>query len=229
VRAAAVEVFQKELPVVPDRRTITVLGSLVAGMTVISGLLLVLQPGPVTPLSGVTLQAIDRSALQSPANRVFETAEPRAWEGLVIHDSGAAQGSAKTLGRLHRQLGRSGLGYHFVINNGSLKPDGLIEMSRRWREQQPGHYFTGDSARTDQFHQQYVGVSLIGNGDESSFTRAQMQELVWLARQLQQRHDIPKNEIYVDISRADQQAGTFPHAWFRKQLLNVAPTRTAKR
>jgi hypothetical protein len=194
-------------------------------MTLTAGVLLVLEPGPVTPLTGVTLQSIDRSQLQSPTDRLFNTTEARDWRGIVIHDSGAKRGSAQTLGQLHSQLGRSGLGYHFVINNGTLKQDGLIELSDRWRRQQPGQYLTGDNS--DRFNRRYVGVSLIGNGDRQNFTRAQMQELVWLVKKLQRRYDIPKRAIYVDISRQDQPAGTFPHAWFRKQLLSGGNTRTA--
>jgi hypothetical protein len=212
----------------PDRRTLTVLASLVIGMTLTSGVLLVLEPGPVAPLSGVTLQSIDRSSLESPADRLFNTAEPRDWQGIVIHDSGAEVGSAETLRRWHRKLGRGGLGYHFVVNNGSKREDGLIELSDRWRNQQAGAYLTGEGS--ERFNRRYVGISLIGAGQREEFTRNQMQELAWLVRKLQQRYDIDPAHIHVDIRQGEGPAGTFPHAWFRKQLISpAADAATARR
>jgi len=206
----------------PDRRTIIVLSSLVVGMTLVSGVLLVLEPGPVAPLSGVTLQSIDRSSLQTPTNRLFDTATPHQWRGIIIHDSGSPQGSARTLSQWHRQLGREGLGYHFVVNNGSLKEDGLIELGYRWRQQLAGAYLAGEAA--EPINQRYIGVSLIGAGQREEFTRAQMEELVWLVRKLQQRFDIRRSDVHVDIREDDNQpAATFPHAWFDKQLVTATP------
>ena len=212
-------------PVMPDRRTVIVLSSLVVGMTLISGVLLVLEPGPVAPLSGVTLQSIDRSALKTPTNRLFDTGQPRDWRGIVIHDSGAKQGSAKQLSKWHTRLGRDGLGYHFVVNNGSLKPDGLIELGYRWRQQLPGAYLTGDGS--ERYNRRYIGISLIGAGQREPFTRAQVRELRWLVRKLQQRFDIPKRRVHVDIREGQKPAATFPHEWFRQQLLS--PLQTARR
>jgi hypothetical protein len=211
----------------PDRRTLIVLTSLVVGMTLTSGVLLILEPGPVAPLSGVTLQSIDRSSLQTPTDRLFDTAPARPWRGIIIHDSGAAVGSATTLSQQHRKLGRDGLGYHFVVNNGSRKEDGLIELGYRWRQQQAGAYLTGQGSGP--YNRQYLGISLIGAGQRENFTRAQMRELVWLVRKLQQRFDIPQNQIHVDIRDGQQPAATFPHAWFRKQLLTPGPAATARR
>ena len=208
---------------VPDRRTIIVLASLVVGMTLTSGVLLVLEPGPVAPVAGVTLQSIDRQAQGSPADRLFDIPEPRDWEGIVIHDAGAERGSAATIARQHRELGKDGLGYHFVVNNGSLKADGLIEIGYRWRRQEAGAYLAGDGSK--RFNERFIGISLIGDGDARSFTKDQMRELVWLVNELQQRFNLPRRKVFVDVSRDSAPAGTFPHAWFRKQLLR--PTRTA--
>jgi len=203
---------KKDAPVVPDRRTLIVLGSLVMGMTLTSGLLLVLEPGPVAPLTGVSLQSIDRGTQSSGAGQLFDHPDPsRDWRGIIVHASGSEEGSARTLDQLHKELGRSGLGYHFVINNGSFREDGLIELGPRWRQQMPGAYVSGP--RSQPVNDRFIGVSLIGDDQQQDFpSQEQMQELLWLVKRLQQRYDIPSQAVIVDTGP------TFPHTRFRKQL-----------
>jgi len=205
---------------VPNQRTITVLGSLVVGMTLTSILLLVLTPGPATPISGVRLQAIERETDRT--DKLFDTARPRKWQAIVIHDSGAMAGSADAINKVHEMLGRGGLGYHFVINNGSMAEDGQIDVGFRWQRQFAGAYVEGTGA--DWFNQNAVGVCLIGNADEGKFTEAQLRQLVWLVRQLQQQYRVPAEQVYVSVG-ADpgEPAALFPHAWFGQQLLDIEP------
>lgn len=194
-----------------------VLGALVAAMTVTSGLLMFLEPGPTVPTAGVALTSIDRGqASDKPQNKLFTTdAVQIPWKSIVIHDSRTPQGSADTLHQIHQQLGRGGLGYHFVIDNGPYEDNGKIEVGFRWSSQAPGDFF---DAKTDTWPDA-IGICLIGDGDHGRFTEAQLQQLVWLVQQFQQRYGITKDSIFTQIG-SETAASGFPDAWFRQQLLN---------
>ena len=194
-----------------------VLGSLALGMTLTSALLLTLEPGRVAPMTGVALTSIDDQV--EPQQTLFEVAQPRAWKAIYIHDSLTEGGSAAELSQLHREAGRAGLGCHMVINNGLGESDGLIEIGFRWQRQLPGEYLEGDEA-AQWFNQHAIGICLIGDADRTTFTKAQMRELVWLVRQLQSRFDIPAERVYVRVG-TDQQgvSRNFPHAAFEQQLI----------
>lgn len=193
------------------------LGALVVAMTLTSGLLLMLEPGPSVPQTGVALQSIDTGSVNpKPSDKLFETASPQAhWRSIVVHDSRTKQGSAETLNLIHQKLGRGGLGYHFVIDNGPGSDDGKIEVGFRWSGQAPGAFFDDQTANWPDA----IGICLIGDGDAGRFTEAQLEQLVWLVQQLQQHYDIPKNDVYAQIG-ASTAASRFPDAWFRQQLLN---------
>jgi len=204
---------------VPDKRTLTVLASLVAAMTVTSGLLLLLEPGPSAPAAGVALQSINRPDDTNPVqaqSKLFDTqALEVKWNAIVIHDSRTPEGSAQTMHLIHQNLGRDGLGYHFVLDNGPGSDDGKIEVGFRWSKQGPGDFF---DPRTTEWPDT-IGICLIGDGQGEGFTDTQLQQLVWLVQQLQSRYGIPKNSVYAQIGT--QTAGSrFPDAWFRQQLRN---------
>ena len=191
-----------------------VLGALVAAMTVTSGLLIFLEPGPTAPMPGVALQSIDRG--DRPEDQLFSTeAVQVGWRSIMIHDSRTPQGSAKTLNHIHEQLGRGGLGYHFVIDNGPSSDDGKIEVGFRWSSQEPGNFFDTHAIPWPDA----IGVCLIGDGERGRFTEAQLQQLVWLVQKLQKRFGISKDGVYVQIG-AQTATSSFPDAWFRQQLIN---------
>ena len=200
---------------VPDRRTILVLGVLVFGMTLISAVLLALEPGPSAPLPGVTLQQIERVASE---DRLFDIPTPLDWRAIVIHDSGSSTGSADAINQTHHKQGKGGLGYHFVINNGSGELDGLVEVGYRWQRQRLGDYLQGQGA--DWFHKHAIGICIVGDGDNGTFTESQIRELVWLTQELQRRFNIPKQAIYTQIGSIDPpDPSAFPTVAFQSQLL----------
>ncbi len=202
------------------------LAALVVGMTVVSGLLLVLEPGPMAPLAGVTMMSTD--AAQGPEDRLFDFPQEkqRPWQSIVIHDSGDAMGDAESLNQLHATVGKGGLAHHFVINNGSIQTDGLIEIGYRWQKQQGGAYLDRRAARSQEdldqinwFHENGIGICMVGNADEKSFSEAQMRELVWLVRQLQDRFDVPREAVFVQVGSGEADVvPLFADASFKQQL-----------
>lgn len=207
----------------PTRRSLVVLSSLVVGMTAVSSLLLLLEPGPIAPPSGIALQSIARDA--DPEDVLFNTTLPQApWAAIIIHDSDTLAGSLDTISKRHEKLGLVGIAYHFVINNGYGEQDGLVELSFRWSKQLVGAFHMGSSeSRLDPRFA--IGICLVGDGDRKTFTDAQMRELAWLVTRLQAKFGIPKDRVIVDVANASPSGGPgrfFPEATFRQQLLNVS-------
>ncbi|MEM0915658.1 MAG: peptidoglycan recognition family protein [Planctomycetota bacterium] len=193
------------------------LACLVFGMTSVSALLLALEPGPMAPLSGVSLRSIDDGG-SAAADRLFETPESLDWRAIVIHDSGAQVGSSQSINRVHDDLGRGGLGYHFVLNNGSDEVDGLIEVGFRWQTQMIGAYLPDGGASTAWHHKHSIGICLIGDADRAAPTEAQQRELVWLVRQLQRRYGIPSDRVMIQVG-SNGSSALFPETAIRAQLI----------
>lgn len=201
-----------------------VLTVLVFGMTLTSGLLLILEPGPVAPPAGP--QLMNTSEIPSGSSQIFDTSTTLApWQAIVIHDSASKSGSAETINRIHERANRGGLGYHFVINNGTRQPDGMIEVGFRWQRQFVGAYLDSsidESGAANWFNRNAIGVCMIGNAEEGAFTDDQMRELAWLVRSLQERFNIPADRVFVAVgSSAEPNAPHFPYASFQQQLLQI--------
>ena len=62
----------------------------------------------------------------------------RRWRYIVVHHSAGPTGSAAVFHRWHLKRGWRGLGYHFVIGNGTGSRDGEVEVGFRWRDQIDG-------------------------------------------------------------------------------------------
>lgn len=205
---------------VPERRTMIVLGSLVGAMTVASGLLLLFEPGPTAPRQGVSLNVVDTTGDRGESLLFATNPPPQAarWSSIIIHASGTPFGSAQSINRVHERLGRGGLGYHFVVNNGSGAEDGLIEVGFRWRHQYVGAYQPNAVDGPDT--RRAIGVCLIGDGDAQSYSQVQMRELLWLVQRLQGRFEIPVEHVMIQMDAGPGQVGKlFPIAQFRRQLL----------
>jgi hypothetical protein len=74
---------------------------------------------------------------------------PRNWKAIVIHHMASGTGSARAIDRIHRQKGWDGLGYHFVIGNGTLSDDGEVEIGYRWKIQKVGAHCRAQRGRDD--------------------------------------------------------------------------------
>lgn len=124
----------------------------------------------------------------------WEPANPSSrWKCIVIHHSASDEGGAERFDEWHKDRGWEGLGYHFVIGNGSDTADGQVEVGFRWARQEHGaHCKTPDGY----YNQHGIGICLVGNFDETRPTAAQMRSLVALCRFLCARFYIPPSRIY---------------------------------
>lgn len=214
-----------------DQRTIFVVAALVFGMSLTYGVLRVLEPGQVPPLSGLMLMSIDGATTQTPEDQLFDTHGPEEpWQVIVIHDSQQPAGSYETIDRAHRRSGKSGCGYHFVLGNGTGSQDGRIEVGYRWTYQQIGDFFEGPEAEA--FNQRFrtIGICVVGDLDAAPMTAEQHRELVWLVRQLAERYGISADRVFVDAgSNGDGSAEHFPYAAFRDAITPGTPPMAAAR
>jgi hypothetical protein len=209
----------------PERRNILVLVSLVCVMALTAGTLRLLEPGAVPPIAGVTLLSIERTPTERPEDKLFGTAEPtRDWRAIVIHDSRTPSGSYDSIDKAHRKIGKEGCGYHVVVNNGTGEDDGRIELGYRWKYQQAGDYLTGPNSGW--YHQNAIGICIVGDAQQQPFTDAQLRELTWLTRQLQQRYGIPAEYVFIDMGDDPQASDShFSAVRFRAGLLGGLASR----
>jgi hypothetical protein len=115
------------------------------------------------------------------------------WQCIVIHHSGSEEGGAERFDQWHRERGWEGLGYHFVIGNGTDTDDGEIEVGFRWTQQERGAHCKTDDGY---YNQHSIGICLVGNFDLTRPTPAQIHSLVRLCRYLCKRFHIPPSHIY---------------------------------
>ncbi len=114
------------------------------------------------------------------------------WKYIVIHHTATDVGKAYAIHRTHLDRGFwNGLGYHFLIDNGTLgKGDGQIEVAPRWIKQQSGAHCNSGG-----MNEKGIGVALVGNFNEENPTPGQLQALTYLLKTLCQYYHIPATNI----------------------------------
>jgi hypothetical protein len=140
----------------------------------------------------------DRSYSLGPANAPAAWYPPKSierhWQSIVVHHSATQNGNMAIFDKWHRERNHwDGVGYDFVIGNGTDSRDGLIEVTFRWDQQ-----ITGAHCKTpgNWANENAVGICLVGNFDESWPSRAQMKSLTQLVQFLSARYRIPTHQIY---------------------------------
>ena len=119
----------------------------------------------------------------------------KKWIAIVIHHSATETGNAAIFDKMHREQNHwAGVGYDFVIGNGTDSGDGEIEVTFRWREQIPGAHCGGTD--NNWANKDGIGICLVGDFDHTVPTSRQMQSLLRLVRFLQDRYGIPNWRIY---------------------------------
>ena len=130
-----------------------------------------------------------------PRNWLPPSQIEKKWTAIVIHHSGTKSGNSAIFDKWHREGNHwEGVGYDFVIGNGTNSGDGLVEVTFRWREQKTGAHCGGTPGNWA--NKDAVGICLVGNFNHTVPTSRQMQSLAKLVRFLQKRYGIPKSRIY---------------------------------
>jgi len=116
----------------------------------------------------------------------------RDWKYIVIHHSASPTGCAAEFDKFHRvnRGWENGLGYHFVIGNGSGSGDGKIEIGNRWVKQLDGAH-----AGVQEYNHSGIGICLVGNFNESYPTASQMASLSMLVEYLQDKCHISSENV----------------------------------
>ncbi|MFQ5956317.1 MAG: N-acetylmuramoyl-L-alanine amidase [Candidatus Brocadiales bacterium] len=146
------------------------------------------------------------------------------WRYIVIHHSATHEGSARAFDHYHKNKRgwNNGLGYHFVIGNGTQSGDGEIEVGERWRRQLHGAH-AGDTY----FNHLGIGICLVGNFEEDRRpTKRQFESLVRIIRYLSNRYDIPPSRIIMHKEVIENHTAcpgkNFPYDELRHNLKDLA-------
>jgi len=149
----------------------------------------------------------------------------RPWRYIVIHHSATPCGSAASFDNWHRNHnGWDELGYHFVIGNGTLTPDGCVEVGSRWTKQKHGaHCRVGDD---ETYNDWGIGICLVGDFEHDRPTEAQMDALARLVDYLRVKYAIPDRCIIghgdVDTTRCPGRYFSFGNLFSRLRQRQAA-------
>ncbi len=143
----------------------------------------------------------------------------RRWTYIVIHHTATHDGDAFTIDQLHHRRGFwNGLGYHFLIDNGTKgKVDGQIQVGPRWIKQMDGAHCNSAG-----MNETGIGMSLVGNFSQRRPTEAEMQALVFLVKTLKDYYRIPSRNIlrHGDVPGKNTECPGiyFPWAEFKRRI-----------
>jgi N-acetyl-anhydromuramyl-L-alanine amidase AmpD len=157
-----------------------------------------------------------RSTFAAPA--AWQPGVPeRHWRWIVIHHSDDTKGCAAKYDEVHRGKGWDGLGYHFVIGNGSQTGDGSVEVGYRWARQEHGAHARKDPTDDNRFNEYGIGIVLVGNFEGCGGpTPAQYRAVVNLTRWLMERYAITPDRVlrHCDVKQTCCPGRQFPWSRF---------------
>ena len=142
------------------------------------------------------------------------------WQYIIIHHSATNEGDAWFINRLHKRRGWEGIGYDFIIDNGTLgKEDGAIEVSPRWLKQENGAH-----CRASDMNCKGIGICLVGNFSKERVSKKQLDSLVYLTNLLKKYYKIPVSHIMghgqVPEAKTECPGKFFPWEEFKNELQN---------
>ena len=127
----------------------------------------------------------------APVQSVISLYPSKRWKNIIIHHSATDEGDSLLFDKAHLRKGWDGVGYHFVIDNGTKeRMDGQIEVSPRWLKQVPGAH-----CKADDMNERSIGICLVGNFNEGLPSKKQMDALVDLVNKLRLYYNIPIERI----------------------------------
>lgn len=198
--------------------------SLALSMSLVGGVLAFLVEDTGAPTGGLTLSPMVAIAGSSGIESVFRTSvpvEPARWDSIVITHSASPFGSPESLEARQRELSQQGLGFHFIVGNGSGMGNGDIHVGYRWLDQQPGLQVFSQTNGPDAGRA--ISICLVGDGNRRPFTNLQVQRLAQLVATIARQLDIPADRVYLQsqLSQAASPGRYFPEAQFRELLAGL--------
>lgn len=139
------------------------------------------------------------------------------WQYILVHHTAGTVGKALLVDRIHRERGfEEGLGYHFLIDNGSLgKGNGQVEVAPRWIRQEQGAH-----CKASNMNEKSIGIGLVGNFNNKKPSAAQLHTLTQLVGLLGTYYEVPVSYVLphrlVPGARTDCPGNLFP--WEKFQL-----------
>lgn len=115
---------------------------------------------------------------------------------IVIHHSATVSGDAESFYHYHTEKRKwADIGYHFVVNNGIYKPDGVIQLGRDRDNdddvlEEVGAHVLGYNRRS-------IGICGVGHFDETLPVPndSQIKAIGLLAARLTQLYDLPVHRV----------------------------------
>lgn len=149
---------------------------------------------------GVLVSAAMTSGYKVPSEAELERlcatdpdVQPRRWKYIVLHHSATEANDAASIDKYHRNKRGwvNGLGYDFVIGNGSRSGDGEIEVGERWLRQLDGAH-----CHADDMNRKAIGVCFVGDFEKNGGpTPAQVHSGIALVRHLAGRFSVPPENV----------------------------------
>lgn len=143
----------------------------------------------------------------------------KRWTHIVIHHTATHNGDAYSIDKLHHKRGFwNGLGYHFLINNGTNgKVDGQIQVGPRWVKQQDGAH-----ANAAGMNEKGIGIALVGNYSERYVSAIEFDTLIFLVKALQKYYRISSQNVVahreVPGKKTECPGTNFPWLEFKRRL-----------
>ena len=146
--------------------------------------------------SSGTLVSLATAPDSSRAFRWKPNEKERTWKYIVVHHSATSSGSVESIHREHKSRRDAygnpwlGIGYHFVVGNGSGMNDGAVESTFRWRGQ-----IHGAHSGQKEYNGFGIGICVIGNFEEQTPSDKQRSAVTKLIRELSQHYQLGPQAI----------------------------------
>ena len=119
----------------------------------------------------------------------------RKWTAVIVHHSATKNGNSAIFDKYHKEGHHwDGIGYDFVIGNGTDSSDGCVEVTYRWQQQKRGAHCGGTA--NNWANETGVGICLVGDFNNTRPTERQLASLAKLVNFLQKRYKIGSGRVY---------------------------------
>lgn len=187
-------------------------------MTIVGGLLLMIDGKPVVRNDGFSLSPLAAATtVGTPSDPIARTRVPIAasqWKAIVIHHSGSVVGSPASIEKIEQADPNARQGHHFIIGNGSGMGDGELHISHRWLNQEMGDHAT--TAFENFYNTHAISICLVGDGNRRGFTSEQTRQLKALVDSLCRHLNLPTDRVvlYSDVVPGDDPGKLYPAGLF---------------